>query len=511
MLIYTLPFLSAILLFLASPTPGMPALSWISLIPLFLFLQTVPARKAFFTGWLAGVGYFLCMIYWVTISMVTYGGLASWLSISALVLLCIYMGLYHGFFCLIIARVMQQKQAMPIWLAACTWVGLDYIRSFLFSGLPWMDIGYFQYQSPIRQLADLGGHHGLTFLILLVNGVLYRFWQNRSMRCSINQTWPVLLCITMAFSYSPLRLKQINATILKAPVLQTGVIQGNINQAVKWQASNKLASVNKYIALTNKALQTDQPPKFILWPETSLPFYPTFDPIFYHVLAETVLKENSNYELLCGAPHIIQKEKGYDLYNAALILRGDKSMDFYFKQHLVPFGEYIPLRNILPFPKAIVESIGDFTPGTTPSVLQIQQAKIGTLICIEGIYPDLARKQVVQGANILANITNDAWFGRSSAPTQHLAMTILRAIENRRSLARAANTGISALISPTGEILASSHLFKEATLVQPLPILKQRTIFTYFGFLFPICCLVCAIILFIQKPHSKAIDDSTHN
>jgi apolipoprotein N-acyltransferase len=507
--LYILPFISVLLLFLASPGPAALVLSWISLIPLFLFLQTTACKKAFFTGWLAGSIYYLFILYWVTISMETYGGLTPWLSISGLILLCIYMGLYHGIFCFIITRVLQKEPLFPLWLAACLWVGLDYIRGFLFSGFPWMDMGYFHYLSPIRQLADLGGHHTLTFLVVLVNGVLYRFWQNRSPRKTVLQTWPALLCIAMAFAYCPLRLARINRIILNAPTVQTGIIQGNIDQAIKWKEDNKLPSVNTYISLTETVLDSDHPPKLIIWPETALPFYPSLDPLFYHVRAETVLQQDQPYNLLCGAPHVVinRKAKSYKIYNAALLLRGDKSPEFYFKQHLVPFGEYIPFRSILPFPKAIVESIGDFTPGTEPAVLQSDHAKTGVLICIEAIYPDLARKQVTQGAELLANITNDAWFGRSSAPVQHLAMTIFRAIENRRALARAANTGISALVSPTGEILESSALFTKATLTQPLPLLRERTFFNHLGFLFPVFCLAMAILLFIRNRKAKAIDD----
>ncbi len=505
MLIYGLPFISSLLLFSASPVPGYAALSWISLIPLFLFIHRASPRQSFWTGWLAGIAYYLLLIYWVTISMETYGGLAPWLSISALVLLCVYMGLYHGLFCFFVTRTTATTRAFPIWFAACGWVGLDYLRGFMFSGFPWMDVGYFQYQSPLNQLADLGGHHILTFLVVLTNGLLYRFMQNRSLRLSVKQNWPALICVAFAVIYSPLRLWQIQTISKQAPALQTGVIQGNINQGVKWQTEQKLASVNKHLSLTNTALAATPPPELILWPETSLPFYPTLDPIFYHVQAET-MQRNGSYELLCGAPHIVRKQNGYDLYNAALLLRRDKTIDYYFKQHLVPFGEYIPLRTILPFPKALVQSIGDFTRGKEGTLLQANRARIGVLICIEAIYPDLARKEVAQGATLLANITNDAWFGRSSAPRQHLAMAVLRAIENRRSLARAANTGISALILPTGEIIASSQLFTTAALVQPLPLLQEKTLFSCFGFLFPLFCLSLAVILSIRKSSTKAID-----
>ncbi len=505
MLINLLPFITIFLLFLASPSQSMASLSWISLIPLFMFLQKTGPKKSFWLGWLSGITYFLLLIYWVTISMETYGGLSSWLSISALILLCAYMGLYHGIFCTLASRMMQRSTTFPIWFMANIWVGLDYIRSFLFSGFPWMDTGYFHYNASISQIADLGGHHLVSFVVILCNGFLYSCMRERSFISTIRQNWPVAVCILCAFIYSPFRLSQINTTINAAPTVQTGVVQGNINQAVKWQTEQKLASVNKHIELTNRLLSADTPPELILWPETSLPFYPSLDPLFYHVQAETILKDGS-YDLLCGAPHIIRKEKGHDLYNAAILLGRDHTTSYYFKQHLVPFGEYIPLRQILPFPKAIVQSIGDFSKGEEPALLQAKEALIGALICVEAIYPNLARKEVKGGATLLANITNDAWFGESSAPRQHLAMTVFRAIENRRSLARAANTGISALIAPSGSIITSSDLFTEATLAGPLPILSQRTIFNRFGYLFPLFCLLNATFFFIRTVIPKAID-----
>jgi apolipoprotein N-acyltransferase len=162
----------------------------------------------------------------------------------------------------------------------------------------------------------------------------------------------------------------------------------------------------------------------------------------------------------------------------------------YDKQHLVPFGEYIPLRTILPLPGPLVETMGDFSLGNSVAPLSCGKAQLGVLICFESIFPDLARREVDAGATLLVNITNDAWFGRSSAPWQHLAMAVLRAVENRRSLARAANTGISGFIDPAGRTQKLSPLFVPYAASARLPLLTGKTVFGRFGHNLPLACLL---------------------
>ncbi len=491
MAVTLLPFFSALLLYLASPGPGLAFLAWIALVPLFIFCVKTSPLKAGLWGLVAGTLYHLFLVYWVTISMETYGGLQPLISWPALLLLALYMALYFAVFCYLISKTKDRINLL--WLSPLLWVSLDYIRGLLLTGFPWMDFGYSQYNYPaLIQTADLTGHHGITFILVLTNAILAQFCIARQwFRHNKIQVGAAMALLAISFSYSGARFYQVKEDMQTSPALKVAVIQANIDQALKWQKGQKKISLESHLQLT-RAARKDNDAALVIWPETALAFYPSHDPLMGHVEKETV--HSAPFHLLTGAPYVLRQKTGYAYYNSAMLLKPHGKTEIYFKQHLVPFGEYIPMRTILPIPKPIVESMGDFSAGTSSSPLDMGVAKIGALICIEAIYPDLARRETFQGATLLANITNDAWFGASSAPVQHLAMAIFRTIENKRSMARAANTGISALILPTGEVLQKTGLFQQGYLSASLPLLSTTTFFTRVGFLFPLLCLVTTLL-----------------
>ncbi len=485
-------FLSVLLLYLASPAPGFSFLAWIALAPLLLFCRRTSPLKTTLWALAGGVLYHLFLVYWVTISMETYGGLQPLVSWPALFLLALYMALYFALFCFLISKT---KKSLPmLWFAPVLWVSLDYIRGIFLTGFPWMDLGYSQFSYPtLIQTADLFGHHGVTFVLVLINALLAQILVDKKWFTKhIKQACAALLLVTITLAYSIIRIDQIRKDMKTSPAMEVAVIQANIDQALKWKKAHKKISVDRHLQLTQQARKNNQA-TLVIWPETALAFYPSHDPLMAYVEKETIKKDS--YHLLTGAPYVLQRNKGYDYYNSALLLSPQDKVDIYFKQHLVPFGEYIPMRSILPIPKPIVESMGDFSAGTSGRPLEAGPAKIGALICVEAIFPDLARKEAGLGANLFANITNDAWFGKSSAPVQLLAMSIFRSVENRRSMARAANTGISALIMPTGEVAEQTSLFEPAYLSGQLPLLTNITFFTKLGFLFPLFCLGVSLTL----------------
>ncbi|MBU0682504.1 MAG: apolipoprotein N-acyltransferase [Proteobacteria bacterium] len=489
---FLFPFVSVLLLYLASPGPGFSFLAWVALVPLLIFCLRSSPGKAALLGLIVGILYHLLLVYWVTISMETYGGLQPLVAWPALVLLALYMALYFTVFCFVISKT---KDKVPfLWLAPMLWVSLDYCRGFLLTGFPWMDLGYTQYKySLLIQAADLTGHHGVTFILVLANALLAHFFMGRHwFKHHKIQAAAALILVALFFSYSIARFYQVSTSLQTSKSLNVAVVQANIDQALKWQDDHKKISLERHLKLTNQARKENNA-DLVIWPETALAFYPTHDPLMAYVEKKTVL--SASFHLLTGAPYAVRGEQEYDYYNSAMLLSPQRAPAIYFKQHLVPFGEYIPMRTILPIPKPIVESMGDFSAGTTSTPLDMGRAQIGVLICIEAIYPDLARRATAQGATLLANITNDAWFGASSAPVQHLAMAIFRTIENKRSMARAANTGISALILPTGEILRQTGLFQAGFLSARLPLLTTTTFFTRAGFLFPLLCLAGVLLL----------------
>ncbi|MEN8139840.1 MAG: apolipoprotein N-acyltransferase [Thermodesulfobacteriota bacterium] len=485
--------LAVLLLYLASPGgPGLPQLAWLALVPLCHFCRKVSAKQAFWQGWLAFFLYQLFTIYWVVISMEQYGGLSRLLSWTALTLLAIYMALYPAIFCVLISRL---DQGRLLWGAPLTWVSLEYLRGHLFSGLPWLDLAYSQHGIlSVIQCVDLGGHLLLSLIIVMVNVFIYRLISAPGkLKAQPISAALALLAISATLGYGPWRLEQITAQAEEWPKISSTIIQANIDQSVKWLESEKQDSVDRHIALTKEA-QGEKKARLIIWPETALPFFPTLDPLMAEVMERTVMKRE--YNLLAGAPFIIMRKEHYEFYNGAMLLHKDGSFGHYFKRHLVPFGEYTPLGSILPLPGPLVNTESDFSPGTSAKPLELdEKSKVGMLICVEAIYPELARKSTVAGATLLANITNDGWFGRSSAPHQHLAMTTFRAVENRRSLARAANTGISAFILPSGRLDQTTPLFEPAHISSELPINETLSFFSRWGHLFPLLALAAALLI----------------
>nr|MDA8165984.1 apolipoprotein N-acyltransferase [Desulfobacteraceae bacterium] len=439
---YLAALLSGLLLFGAAPgLVGLGLLAWVALVPLLLACRTASPLRGFKLGLTAGLPYYLLLLYWVIIVLSTYGQLSLGVALAALFLLALYMSLYLGVFA---AGCAWLGARLPVlWAAPVLWVALDFVRGRLFSGFPWQDLGYSQYHMPlIIQSADLFGHYGITFLIILANGLLAalaaRFTGGGRWREHPASLLGAAGLLVAALVYGGVRQAEIREAIRQAPTRPVAVVQGNIPQDEKWTPAFRRKTVERYIRLSLEA-QARQKNTLLVWPETALPFYPDEDPLFLDLIDKLVRPQGVC--LLTGAPRRQAVAGAVHYYNSALLLAPPGRLaGLYDKQHLVPFGEYIPLRQILPFAAPIVETMGDFTPGRDETPLSCGDMRIGVLICFESIFPELARQQTADGAELLLVLTNDAWFGRSSAPWQHFSMAVLRAVENRRPVARAANT-----------------------------------------------------------------------
>jgi len=256
------------------------------------------------------------------------------------------------------------------------------------------------------------------------------------------------------------------------------IAQGNIDQSLKWDDNYRLGTINRYAALTQNGLRQG-PADLVVWPETALPFY-FQEPSTLSVNVKQAIREAAT-PLLTGTPAYTfdATKQTFLQHNRAVLLDGAaRTLGRYDKEHLVPFGEYVPLDKLLPFVKKLAQGAGDFVPGLALEPLATGPLKLGVLICYETIFPELANARVAAGANILVNISNDAWFGRSSSPFQHLQMSVLRAVEQRRTLVRCTNTGISAFIGPRGRILQSGGLFVSGSYRHDaLPLVTSTTFF----------------------------------
>ncbi len=525
--LYIRALLTALLLALAMPgITGWWPLLFVALTPLLSALGRLSTKQTVCMGLTCGLFYYTSQFYWIISVLQRFGGLHPALATLALLTLAAYMAIYITLFCLLLNRLLirsrsrGQGAALLLLTAPTVWTGLDFLRGFLCTGLPWMDLGYALYGQPLLiQAADLGGHHLITFSVVLINALI--FWLIERIRASFSSSsntsdyhfgYPmtVFLLLSCLGGYSVLRYQQISSEAVAADTAFVSAVQGNIEQSEKWSPMQKEKTVERYLTLSAQALAGEEKPELIVWPETALPFYPAREPLMNRVRA---FVRKNEIQLLTGSPYFTidpQDQTPVTYSNSALLLDSSGRLSArYNKQHLVPFGEYIPLRTYFWFIKPLVELIGDFTPGDSFDPLDADTIQAGALICFESIFPDIARQETVNGANLLVNLTNDAWYGKSSAPYHSWAMTVFRAVENRRSLVRAANTGISGFISPTGEIYKETKLFKAQAINARTPLLTGQTFFMHGGYRFGAICLALIpflLYLSVRKQQKKTTE-----
>lgn len=473
---------SGLLLAAAFPRPDYYLLAWIGLVPMLLVMK----QRPFASGFSAGIGFFSTVLYWLNIVMTTYGGLHPVPSVLAYLFLVVYLA---GFFAAATwaACRLEAVLRVPIPLTLpVLWVALEYLRGLLLTGFPWALLGYSQQNfSAAIQSADVTGVYGVSLLLVAVNCVIAWILQTPREKWAWGGVAVVVLMALSHFGYGFWRLQQ--PLDQRDERLSLALVQGNIDQSIKWDPQHRQATIEKYLQLSTQA--AEKRPELIIWPEAATPFF-LQDPL---ELAEQVrrLPTQTGSYLLVGSPAYQQvAPERYRYYNSAFLLspRGEE-LGRSDKIHLVPFGEYVPLGSLLSFVNKLVVGVGDFSPGRV-NPLPLNGHTLGVLVCYEAIFPELARDYVRQGSSLLVNLTNDAWFGRSSAPYQHLAMTRFRAIENRIWVARAANTGISALIAPSGGVALAGPLFEPAELAGQVGLGSEPTFYTRFGDLFALFCLV---------------------
>lgn len=494
-----LAIISGALLTASFPPVNLSFLSWLALVPILKSLENESPSRAFKLGFIGGTVHYLTLIYWIVVVLGRYGNLNFLFSAIPYLLLCLYLALYLALFSLMITFLWKSRFALI--LMGSFWVGLEYARANFLTGFPWCLLGYTQYkQLRLIQIADLFGVYALSFLIVLVNGLLY-FLFFSTQRKNNTQTsrsflkWEILttgLIVVATLAYGQYRLSEKKMEKASLPSIRSVVIQGNIDQSLKWDPTYQAATIATYQRLTRKTF--DFRPELIVWPETSAPFF-FQDNVELSPKLVSIARE-SGAVLVFGSPAYKQASGMIKYYNRAyLISPYGRRPQYYDKIHLVPFGEYVPLKRFLHFINRLVPAAGDFAQGTEIVSLDHDNLSIGMLICFEAIFPELARNHAKKGANILVNITNDAWFGKTSAPYQHLAMAVFRAVENRRPMIRAANTGFSAFIEPQGKIIARSGLFTEETLKISLNVPKNPlTFYARFGDLLALLLLGISLI-----------------
>ena len=473
---FPLAVLSGALLFFSFPTLGHPAVAWLALVPLLVAVARATPWQGLRLGAVTGVVHFAGTLYWIPAVMVDYGGLpvpAAWLVHALLVAL---LALFPALFAAGVADLADRFGARGLLFAPALWVTTELGRMHLFTGFPWALIGYSQVPFPaVAQAASIAGVLGVSALVVLVNAaVAYATVAARGAgRRPVLATAAVVLA-TVAFGAWRLQ----DGSLLRAgDPLRVAALQGNVRQDEKWNPLRSDAILETYLGQTRNAVAAGA--GLVLWPESATPFALDRDPRGEAVRA--VARETGAH-LLVGTTEVV-RDGGTRYYNAAYLIEPEEgsTSGVYRKQHLVPFGEYVPLRRALFFVSPLVESVADFSAGTEPRTLPVGGSAVGTAICYEIIYPGLVRGLVLRGSRLLSTITNDAWYGRSAAPYQHFQQATMRAIEQGRFLVRAANTGISGVIDPYGRVLARSGLFEPAVVVEDVRLLDGLTIYGRFG------------------------------
>ena len=441
-------------------------------------------RRAFFLGLLSGAVYFWGTLYWLIETMTTFGGLSSMTAVFAAFLLVAYLSLFPAVFAWILARARRAFGPAAFALVAPIWVTSELGRQYVWDGFPWALLGYSQVTIlPVAQLASVVGVYGMSALLAFVAAAVAApvLLAGRA-----RIVYPALAAVLIAgcVAWGSSRLAESSLLASGDPV-RVAVVQGNIAQEDKWNPELRDAITDKYIAMTRQALAAGA--TFIMWPESSTPFY------FEHDLVRGAsirrLASESGATLLIGSDQIEPVKATHPgqttearYYNAAFLVGPDGGVGaVYRKMHLVPFGEYVPLQSLLFFVGPIVEAVSAFTPGEDPVLLPVGDHLVSTAICYEVIFPNLIRGFVQDGSELLTTITNDAWYGRSSAAYQHWDQAAMRAIEQGRYLARAANTGISGFVDPYGRVVEKTDLFQEAVLVGDLRFITERTIYSRIG------------------------------
>jgi apolipoprotein N-acyltransferase len=504
-----LAVLSGLLLTGSFPKIGWDWLAWFALVPLLAAISNLPARQGFRIGFITGLVHYLTLLYWVVPVMKTYGYLPLYLSVVILFLFAAVLALFPAVFSMTLAAVglspLRCLITMPL-----LWVALEYVRTFIFTGFPWALLGHSQYlRHHLIQIADLFGAYGVSFLIALGNTAIFlaiiiisrKTWHRRPISKPLALGASVLFVagFLLTWIYGTWRIQATDRLLAAAPTARVAVIQGNIDQAVKWDPAFQAATIKTYHRLSFAV--KSKKPDLIVWPESATPFFLFYDRQPTKNLLAGI--DQAGTDFLIGSPSFERQGKRAIYYNSAYLISPEaKTIDKYDKAHLVPYGEYVPFKKWLPFLGKVVAQVGDFRPGTPGKTLSWHKNALGVQICYEIIFPGLSRAMTKNNAALLINITNDAWFGKTSGPYQHFSMTIFRAVENRRALARAANTGISGFIDPAGRILASTPLLEEAALTRALPLIRSKTFYTRYGDLLALACLagaMSAILIEIGK------------
>ncbi len=456
---------------------------WLALTPLVLLLGQPRAAGL---ALLHGLCYWLTSIYWIAPTLETYGHLPSWLAVLMLVLVACYLALYHGLFGWLGYRLWRRGGWMALCGLPALWVGLEWLRAHLLTGFPWNLAAYSWVEVPgALPLAAWCGAYGVSFLVLLANVGWAMSVARRTLRPGLLTSLTCLLLLGLASRWGPgdaARPLALGRTIK--------IIQPNIANLTDWDPVKAGTNYKKLLRLSRAACEGGSE-TLLVWPESAAWPY-TFE-------RHAFLRRDLQSLAKRGCPVLLNtvSEEGGNLFNSAIVVTGEGVVGRYDKRHLVPYGEYVPLRHWFPFLNTLARAAGDFSSGQQRDLLPWGDERLGAAICFEITFPDEVASSVRGGASVLVTITNDAWYGDTSAPWQHFRAARFRAAENRRWLIRAAITGVSGVIGPDGSVRARLGIGQQGVIAHKVSGRKDLSPYTRRPWLVPgACTLLAAFAIF---------------
>ncbi len=435
-----------------------------------------PFRRAAALGATAGLVHYLGTIYWTGAVVSQFGGLPAIVAWLCALALALYMSMYTALACGLIGAAVQRLGTRGLALAPFAWVAGEFARGHVLGGFPWIPLGSAVVTLvPVAQLASVLGVYGVSgFLVTLAALVAVALTTDGRLR--ILSAAAAVALLTGVSVWGAARVADGRLTREGTPYT-VGLVQPNISQEQKWDRRLAGDIARRFDRLTREAVAGGA--QAVLWPESSTPYMFDEDPV--QAAAIRALVQQTGVPLLFGTDEV---ERGTPnrFYNSAFVLDPTgATAAVYRKIQLVPFGEFVPLKDLLFFVSPLVDAVADFKPGERVTMLPFGEHMASTAICYEVVYPHLIRRAVLEGAELLTTITNDAWYGESSAPFQHWELASMRAIEQGRYLARAANTGISGIVDPYGRAVVKTAVFEEAVVTAQVRFLQSRTVYATIG------------------------------
>ncbi len=473
----------ALLLSLSFPPLRLGFLSYVALVPFWLLLDELTIRESFRWGYLVGLFISIGTIYWI-----------FWPTPAGAVAAILFHPVYYALFAVCYSFLKKQWGQVALFATPFLWVAFEYLKSLGQLGFPWVTLGNTQsYYTSLIQYATFTGVYGVSFWVVCLNVLVYLMVQNQRTRATmIRYAGIFVLFFLVPYFYGR---KVIPQKLPETKSVKVAIIQGNIDPYLKWNKQLLEMNFKVYERLSRQVGHKNV--DLIIWPETATPTYLLHDR--RNLARVQQLVRELDAPILTGTPDYIRlARRQYKTFNSLVLIDGTlRPYQKYAKIHLVPFGERVPYEDSIPILKKLLSSLemgeGNFSPGREITVFKLFKKNsnnsasdgyvyyLGGVICFESIFPGLVAKFVRKGAQLLTVVTNDGWFGRTGAPYQHAQMAVFRAIENRISIARSANTGVSMTIDPYGRVRKQTRIFEEATLIDTLPLRRETTFFTRHG------------------------------